>query len=97
MARITIEDCLKTGYNKFTLVHLVAKRVIQFKKGKDPFITTSNKEIVTALREIASGKVKAKIGDDLAKNELIDEPEIPAGDVTEIAHDEDSAEATQEE
>ena len=97
MARITIEDCLKTGYNKFTIVHLALKRVIQFKKGKEPLITTSNKEIVIALREIAAGKVKVKIGDDPLRSEPVDEPESPTGDVTEITHDEDSAEAKQEE
>jgi len=47
MARITIEDCLKTGYNKFMIVHLAVKRVSQFRKGKEPLLTTTNKEIVT--------------------------------------------------
>ena len=76
MARITIEDCLKTGYNKFMLVHLAAKRVIQFRKGKEPLLTTTNKEIVTALREIAAGKIKIKensnlIEDNVAEKDLI--------------------------
>jgi len=71
MARITIEDCLKTGYNKFMLVHLAAKRVIQFRKGKEPLLTTTNKEIVTALREIAAGKIKIK-----ESNELIEDTEV---------------------
>jgi DNA-directed RNA polymerase omega subunit len=31
MARVTIEDSLKKGYNKFMIVHLAAKRVIQLK------------------------------------------------------------------
>ena len=97
MARITIEDCLKAGYNKFTLMHLAAKRVIQFRKGKEPLITTSNKEIVTALREIAGRKVKMRIDDDLSENEPIDELEGPVEDVAEITHDEDSTEETQEE
>jgi len=60
MARITIEDCLTTGYNKFMIVHLAVKRVIQFRKGKGPLLTTTNKEIVTALREIAAGKIKIR-------------------------------------
>ncbi len=38
------------------LVHLVAKRVIQFRRGKEPVLTTTNREIVTALREIAAEK-----------------------------------------
>ena len=97
MARITIEDCLKTGYNKFTLVHLAAKRVIQFRKGKEPLLNTSNKEIVTALREIAAGKVKVKSDDDLLMHEPMDELENPDEDVMEITHDENSAEVTQEE
>ena len=97
MARITIEDCLKTGYNKFTLVHLAAKRVIQFRKGKEPILNTSNKEIVTALREIAAGKVKAKTGDDLLMYEPVEELENPDEDVKEITHDENSSEVTQEE
>ena len=70
MARITIEDCLKAGYNKFTLVHLVAKRIIQLRKGKELLIHTSNKEIVTVLREIASGKVRIKESDNLLENDL---------------------------
>jgi len=87
MARITIEDCLKTGYNKFELVHLAAKRVIQFRKGKEPLLTTTNREIVTALREIAAGKIKMRensnlIEDngaekDLIVDELVEESESP--------------------
>ena len=76
MARITIEDCLKTGYNKFELVHLAVKRVIQFRKGKEPLLTTTNREIVTALREVAAGKIKMRensnlIGDNVAEKDLI--------------------------
>jgi DNA-directed RNA polymerase subunit omega len=76
MARITIEDCLKTGYNKFMLVHLAVKRVIQFRKGKEPLLTTTNREIVTALREIAAGKIKIRennnlIEDNIAEKDLI--------------------------
>lgn len=87
MARITIEDCLKTGYNKFMIVHLAGKRVIQFRKGKEPLLTTTNKEIVTALREIAAGKIKIRensnlIEDngaekDLIGDDLVEESESP--------------------
>jgi DNA-directed RNA polymerase subunit omega len=73
MARITIEDCLKAGYNKFALVHLAAKRVIQFRRGKEPLVSTSNKEVVTALREIAAGKVWMKQGNVLSGEELTGE------------------------
>jgi DNA-directed RNA polymerase omega subunit len=48
MARITVEDCLKKGYNKFMLVHLAAKRVFQMRKGKEPLVTCDNREIVPA-------------------------------------------------
>ena len=57
MARITIEDALKLGFNKFELVHLAAKRVVELRKGKELLIPTSNKEIVAALREIEGEKV----------------------------------------
>ncbi len=77
MARITIEDCLNVGYNKFALVHLAKKRVFQLKKGKAPLLSTSNKEVVTALREIAAGKVRIKKGNNLLENDLEEEPESP--------------------
>jgi len=34
LARVTIEDCLKNVDNRFTLVHLAAKRIV-IKKHKD--------------------------------------------------------------
>ncbi len=77
MARITIEDCLKQGMNKFTLVHLAAKRVIQLRKGKELLLPTKNKEIVAVLREIAAGKVRIKENDNLLENDLEKEPESP--------------------
>jgi DNA-directed RNA polymerase subunit omega len=58
MARVTIEDCLKKVNNRFTLVHLGAKRVIQLRKGATPLVDApKNKEVVLALREIAAGQV----------------------------------------
>lgn len=75
MARITIEDCLKAGYNKFALVHLVSKRVLQLRKGEEPLVPTSNREIVSALREIAAGKVKLKEGDNLSGDDSEKESE----------------------
>jgi len=57
MARITVEDCL-TAEGRFALIHLAAKRVRQLRKGAEPLVVCKNKDIVTALREIASGKVK---------------------------------------
>ncbi len=75
MARITIEDCLKAGYNKFELVHLVSKRVLQLRKGEEPLVPTSNREIVNALREIAAEKVKLKEGDNLSGDDFEKESE----------------------
>ena len=57
MARITVEDCLEKVDNRFALVHLAAKRVRQLKKGAEPLIRCKNREVVTALREIAAGLI----------------------------------------
>ncbi|HDD45447.1 MAG TPA: DNA-directed RNA polymerase subunit omega [Candidatus Desulfofervidus auxilii] len=60
MARVTIEDCLKQVDNRFALVHMAVKRVLQLREGAKPLIECNNKEIVVALREIAAGKVIRK-------------------------------------
>jgi DNA-directed RNA polymerase subunit omega len=57
MARITIEDCLQQVDNRFSLVHMAAKRVRQLRNGAIPQIKTKNKDIVVSLREIALGAV----------------------------------------
>ena len=58
MARVTVEDCLRKVSNRFLLVHLGAKRVIQLRKGATPYVEApKNKEVVLALREIAAGQV----------------------------------------
>jgi DNA-directed RNA polymerase subunit omega len=57
MARITVEDCLEKVENRFSLVLLAADRTKQLLKGSEPLIKTDNKYGVTALREIAAGKV----------------------------------------
>ncbi len=63
MARITVEDCLNKVNNRFTLIHMAAKRVRSLRKGSEPTISSKNKDIVVALREIASGSVhKAEKG-----------------------------------
>ena len=58
MARITVEDCLEHVDNRFQLVLLAAKRAKQLLKGSRPLLESDNKEVVTALREIAGSKVK---------------------------------------
>ena len=57
MARITVEDCLNNVNNRFTLIHMVAKRVRQLRKGAEPTITSKNRDIVMSLREIAAGNI----------------------------------------
>jgi DNA-directed RNA polymerase subunit omega len=57
MARITIEDCLKQVNNRFALIHMAASRVRQLRKGDEPTISSKNRDIVIALREIAAGKI----------------------------------------
>ncbi len=57
MARITIEDCQQRINNRFLLVQMAIKRVQQFRQGYEPLMSTKNKEVVTALREIAAGKI----------------------------------------
>lgn len=61
MARVTVEDCLKNVENRFALVHLTASRVRQLIKGSKPFVVCKNKDIVTALREVAKGAVLPKV------------------------------------
>ena len=58
MARITVEDCLEMIDNRFAIVHTAAKRVRQMDKGSERLVDCKNENVVTALREIAAGKVK---------------------------------------
>ena len=59
MARGSIEDCLEKVENRFDLVLLAAERTKQLYKGAHPLVECKeNKEVVTALREIAAGKVE---------------------------------------
>ena len=54
MARITVEDCQQRVDNRFLLVQMAIKRVRQFREGYEPLVESKNKEVVTALREIAA-------------------------------------------
>lgn len=58
MARVTVEDCLSNVDNRYELVHLATKRVKQLRAGRESLVRNKNKDIVSALREIAAGKVK---------------------------------------
>ncbi|MCL4122167.1 UNVERIFIED_CONTAM: hypothetical protein GTU68_057012 [Idotea baltica] len=58
MARITVEDCLEYESNRFVLVKLASIRAKQLLDGKTPVTDTKgNRAVVSALREIAAGKV----------------------------------------
>jgi DNA-directed RNA polymerase subunit omega len=76
MARVTVEDCMKRVNNRFLLVHLAAKRVIQLRKGGKPLVEApKNKEIVRALREIAAGIVTFETLPNLEPDQLPAEAE----------------------
>ena len=58
MARITVEDCLKRIPNRFQLTLAATYRARQLAQGGSPMVeATRDKPTVTALREVASGKV----------------------------------------
>lgn len=57
MARITVEDCLNKVNNRFTIIHMAARRVRQLRKGAEPTVSAKNKDVVIALREIAAGNI----------------------------------------
>jgi DNA-directed RNA polymerase subunit omega len=65
LARVTIEDCLKNVNNRFSLVHLAAKRVRQVREGSDLLVKASkNADVVTVLREIAANRIVPKKDED---------------------------------
>ena len=57
MARVTVEDCMQQVNNRFALVLLAAQRTRQLMMGAPKLVASKNKAAVTALREIAAGKV----------------------------------------
>lgn len=75
MARITVEDCQERVDNRFLLVQMAIKRVRQYREGYEPLLESRNKEAVTALREIADGKV---LPDDLSLYTPLPGQELPA-------------------
>ncbi len=73
MARITVEDCTKRVSNRFHLVQMASIRSKQLKKGARALVQTEgNKEVVTALREIAAGYIEPDYSED--------EPEVSGGE-----------------
>jgi DNA-directed RNA polymerase subunit omega len=62
MARVTVEDCLEKVENRFALVVLASKRTKELKRGAPLMVRDrDNREVVMALREIASGKVGGRL------------------------------------
>lgn len=79
MARVTVEDCLEHVENRFALVHLTADRVRQLQRGSRRLVECKNKDIVTALREIAAGEVAPRVVAQAKEDEVnlkIDIPDI---------------------
>ena len=58
MARVTVEDCLEKVQNRFELAVIVSKRVKQLLRGDQALVSSKNKPVVTALREVAAGRVR---------------------------------------
>jgi len=58
MARITVEDCLRKVGSRFELVILAGRRAKMIMKGAKALVDADNRPIVTALREVAAGKVR---------------------------------------
>jgi DNA-directed RNA polymerase subunit omega len=58
MARVTVEDCLEKVPNRFHLTSVTVKRAKMLLRGARPLVESDNKEIVTALREIAAGEIR---------------------------------------
>ena len=71
MARITVEDCMELVENRFELVHLATRRSKQLIKGAKPLTRSTNREIVTSLREIAEKHIYFE------KKESIETKETP--------------------
>ena len=69
MARVTVEDCLEREENRFALVVLAAARTRQLMKGGSALVQSKNKPAVTALREIAAGRVHF----DRSSNDVVEE------------------------
>jgi len=61
MARITVDDCNEMFPNRFELTLAVTYRARQLAQGSQPMVESKDKPIVTALREIAAGKVGREI------------------------------------
>lgn len=81
MARVTVEDCIKTVKNRFELVVLSARRSRDLSTGSEPTVPKDNdKNPVISLREIAKqtiscANIKDSIISSMQKHQLSDESE----------------------
>jgi DNA-directed RNA polymerase subunit omega len=57
MARVTVEDCLSSIPNRFQLTLAATYRARELCQGHTAKVPGNSKPTVTALREIAAGKV----------------------------------------
>jgi DNA-directed RNA polymerase subunit omega len=86
MARITVEDCLTQENNRFALVQLASKRTKQLLQGSPTQAADrKNKAVVTALREIAGGRVRFMSADEAQAFEEEKARQIEAQRATEAA------------
>ena len=69
MARVTVEDCLEKVPNRFHLVSVAVKRAKMLLRGARPLVESDNKDIVTALREIAAGEIRLVKAERASKSE----------------------------
>jgi DNA-directed RNA polymerase subunit omega len=79
MARVTVEDCLEQEENRFALVVLASSRTRQLMKGAPHLVQSKNKASVTALREIASSRVRFHRDSTDVVNEYINELQASEG------------------
>ncbi len=61
MARITIDDCLEKVPNRFEMTLAATYRARQLAQGSQPMVESKDRPVVTALREIAAGKVGLEV------------------------------------
>ena len=61
MARITVDDCIDRIPNRFELTLAATYRARQLAQGSQPMVESKDKSVITALREIAAGKVGLEI------------------------------------
>jgi DNA-directed RNA polymerase subunit omega len=73
VARVTVEDCLEKVPNRFALVILGADRARQLAGRAVPLVKCDNKPGVTALREIADGRVRFNENVELTVRQYISE------------------------